>query len=42
MKKKIFERRPCEMKLILNILLENQEKHDKFTQAQDHLLRATS
>ena len=34
----IFERRRCEMKIISNILLENQEKHDKFTQAQDHLL----
>ena len=39
---KIFERRPCEMKSILNILQQNQAKHNEFTQAQDHLLRATS
>ena len=31
----IFERRLCEMKSIVNILMKNQEKHDKFTQAQE-------
>ena len=35
---KIFENRLCEMKSILNILQENQETHDKFTQAQDNHL----
>ena len=35
---KIFETRLCEMKSILNILIENQEKHDKFTQAQESIL----
>ena len=35
---KIFENRLCEMKSILNILQENQETHDKFTQAQDNSL----
>ena len=38
---KIFEGRLCEMKTILNILHENQEKHDKFTQAQESILGAT-
>ena len=38
----IFESRLCEIIAILNILRENQEKHEKFTQAQDSILGATS
>ena len=39
---KKFETRLCEMKSILNILIEIQEKHDKFSQAQESILGATS
>ena len=35
---KIFKKRLSEKKSILNILQENQETHDKFTQAQDNHL----
>ena len=31
----IFEGRLCELKYIVNILLENQEKHERFTLAQE-------
>ena len=31
----IFEGRLCELKYIVNILLENQEKHERFTMAQE-------
>ena len=39
---KIFESRLWEMKEILNLLRENQEKHEKFSQAQNNILGATS
>ena len=32
---KIFNGRLCEMKYIIDILLKNQNKHERFTQAQD-------
>ena len=39
---KIFCGRLIEMKTVVNIMIENEIKHEFFTQAQDIILRATS